>query len=274
MSLSPNSRILVIVLVSIVLVVLIYSLPKVVVSDDETDLEGETTTEEVHIHGEMESGGDIPDEEQLKELKQKFREEDNSGEKMSWGVALAELYIRLDQLDSAYWVARKLRSEGYVDESGFVKSRVFYRKMVQSTDQAEAARFADSAESTLLVVLEKDENDLGSKNMMAEVYLNKGEVMKSVMMLKEIVETDPDNSEAQFQLGILSVQSGQLDKAVERFSKVISTDSTNVKAYYWLGYSLVNSDRGDEALPVIEKARTMTDDPEVITALESLVENI
>ena len=146
--------------------------------------------------------------------------------------------------------------------------------MKVGADDSKVLQDADSAYKELQIVLEADPKDLRSKNMLADIYLTKGEVMSSVALLKEIVETDPNNVEAQFQLGILSVQSGQLVKGIGRFENVIENDSNNVKAYYWLGYCLVNTGDLDKARPVIAKARELTNDPEVIAALESLSENI
>src|SRR6187399_890208 len=39
--------------------------------------------------------------------------------------------------------------------------------------------------------------------------------MRGIMMLREIVEQDPNNAEAHWQLGLFAVQSGQMEKALE-----------------------------------------------------------
>ena len=40
--------------------------------------------------------------------------------------------------------------------------------------------------------------------------------MQGIMMLREVLEEDPKNELALFNMGMLSIQSGQYDKAVER----------------------------------------------------------
>ena len=49
--------------------------------------------------------------------------------------------------------------------------------------------------------------------------------MEGIMMLKEIVDQDPENVEALFYLGMFSMESGQFEKAVVRFQSILSIDS-------------------------------------------------
>lgn len=264
---------LLVVVVASVLVVLIYSLPKVVVSDDEGNLESETTTEDVHIHDE--SGSESkPDPEQLRKLRSDFGDGSAENYNPEWALALADLYTDMGYYDSALWVADRLSNDGFQKEQHFIKGRTFLFQMRNGDSEPEAMKFADSSEYHFKLVLNDEPENLRTMNLLAEVYLNKQEVMRSVQLLKKIVEIDPGNAEAQFQLGILSIQSQQFDKGVDRFRKVIESDSSNVKAFYWLAYCLVNTGASDEADDVISKAKTLTSDPEVLAALESLVENI
>ena len=51
--------------------------------------------------------------------------------------------------------------------------------------------------------------------------------MRGIMMLREVVEKNPQHENAQFNLGILSMKSGQYQKAAERFAKVLSINPQN-----------------------------------------------
>ncbi len=264
---------LLVFVVASILVVLIYSLPKVVVSDEKESLSSKADDQEVHIHNEGDPDHES-DPEQLRDLRMMISRSSPESLQPDLAIRLAEIYIDLGQNDSALWVAERLKAGGYYHEEKLVMGMSYLGMMRKSKEGEDMRRFADSSESNLLLVLNEDPADLYTKNLLAEVYLNKGEVMRSVQLLKEIVDTDANNVEAQFQLGILSIQSGQLEKGVERFEKVIENDSGNVKAMYWLAYCLVNTGSSEEAARVIELAKTKTDDAEVIAALESLSENI
>ncbi len=68
--------------------------------------------------------------------------------------------------------------------------------------------------------------------------------MEGVFMLRKILEKEPKNKEALFNLGLLSIQSKQYDKAIERFNQLLIIDSLDKRAYLHLGIS--NFELGNE----------------------------
>ena len=68
--------------------------------------------------------------------------------------------------------------------------------------------------------------------------------MEGVFMLRKILEKEPKNKEAIFNLGVLSIQSRQFDKAIERFNQLLIIDSLDKRAYLHLGIS--NFELGNE----------------------------
>tara|TARA_Y100000994_G_scaffold21439_1_gene15558 strand:- start:330 stop:788 length:459 start_codon:yes stop_codon:yes gene_type:complete len=68
--------------------------------------------------------------------------------------------------------------------------------------------------------------------------------MEGVFMLRKILEKEPKNKEALFNLGVLSIQSKQYDKAIERFNQLLIIDSLDKRAYLHLGIS--NFELGNE----------------------------
>ena len=61
--------------------------------------------------------------------------------------------------------------------------------------------------------------------------------MEGIFMLREILEKDPKNKEALYNLGVLSIQTAQYQNAVNRFNQIIAIDSSDKKAYLQLGIS-------------------------------------
>ena len=68
--------------------------------------------------------------------------------------------------------------------------------------------------------------------------------MEGVFMLRKILEKEPKNKEAIFNLGVLSIQSKQYNKAIERFNQLLIIDSLDKRAYLHLGIS--NFELGNE----------------------------
>ena len=82
--------------------------------------------------------------------------------------------------------------------------------------------------------------------------------MEGVFMLRNILENNPENTEALYYLGVLSNQTGQYQNALERFNQLIAIDSSDKRAYLQLGisnYSLGNKKKADSLFNIIRKSK-------------------
>ena len=55
--------------------------------------------------------------------------------------------------------------------------------------------------------------------------------------IRKIAETNPDNTNASFTLGVFSIQTGQFEKAEARFTHVLDLQADNYEAMYYLAYA-------------------------------------
>lgn len=108
-----------------------------------------------------------------------------------------------------------------------------------------------------------------AKTMEAVALVNGQDPMRGIMMLREIVQQEPDNAEAHWHLGLFSVQSGQMDKALERFKKVRDLDAEGFPdVWFYLGRTYATLDSTDQAIACLRKYRTLVQD----TALQHKVD--
>ena len=61
--------------------------------------------------------------------------------------------------------------------------------------------------------------------------------MEGIFMLRDIINKNPENTEALYYLGVLSLQTAQYENAAKRFNQIISIDSSDKRAYLQLGFS-------------------------------------
>lgn len=100
-------------------------------------------------------------------------------------------------------------------------------------------------------VLDFNPENLNAKTDLGACYADgTSEPMKGIMMLREVVEKDPNHEMAQYNLGMLSVKSGQLDKAIDRFNKVLSINPERHEVHYYLGQVLLQ--KGDTTAAIRE----------------------
>jgi len=98
--------------------------------------------------------------------------------------------------------------------------------------------------------------------------------MQGIMTIRKILEINPDNVEASFQLGIFSVQTGQFERAVQRFERVLELDPDNFAAMFELAnaqYQLGNTER---AKSLLQSVIQQTADPNLRQAANTLLNQL
>ena len=111
-----------------------------------------------------------------------------------------------------------------------------------------------------------------AKTQEAIALVNGQDPMRGIMMLREILEEDPNNVEAHWHLGLFSVQSGQYDKALGRFQKVLELDSVNFPdAWFYLGRTYATLDSNAQAIASLKKYRTLTQDTAILNGVDQFL---
>ena len=93
------------------------------------------------------------------------------------------------------------------------------------------------------VIDNKDVENQVNENFSIEkaIELVEGEnPMEGIFMLRDIIDKNPENTDALYYLGVLSLQTAQYENAAKRFNQIISIDSSDKRAYLQLGISNYN----------------------------------
>ena len=117
-----------------------------------------------------------------------------------------------------------------------------------------------------------DQDDVDLKK--ALLVIEKGEEpMKGIMMLRALLEKDPNNIDVIWQLGDLSIQSGQYPKAIARFEKFVSltegdeTGSGLIK----LSDSYFFDEKRQKALETLLKAKALDKDSKLEAEIQERI---
>ncbi|RYY35543.1 MAG: tetratricopeptide repeat protein [Sphingobacteriaceae bacterium] len=104
--------------------------------------------------------------------------------------------------------------------------------------------------------------NLDAKTGLGIAYVNGGAQgpMQGISLLLEVVKQDPQNRNANLNLGIFSMKSGQYDKAVERFKTVVA-QKPEVEPYFYLAESYKQLGKKKEAIEAYTKCKEMMPDP-------------
>ena len=104
-------------------------------------------------------------------------------------------------------------------------------------------------------------NSLEAKTGLGVAYVNGGATpMQGITLLLEVVKQEPDNRDANLNLGLFSMKSGQFEKAVQRFTTVIK-QKPEFEPYFYLGESYKQLGRKNEAIAAYQKCKELMPDP-------------
>lgn len=98
--------------------------------------------------------------------------------------------------------------------------------------------------------------------------------MQGIMTIRRVLEINPDNVEAGFQLGKFSLQTGQFEKAVQRFEKVLSISPDNFQAMIALAVAKMQLGENDTAQQLLETVIKDAPDSEVKLDARDLLNQI
>ncbi|MTI22131.1 tetratricopeptide repeat protein [Fulvivirga sp. RKSG066] len=264
---------------ALVLVVIIFNLPKVVVDNDpdKLDKEGEVV-ENTQQSGPVEEGHTPEltknDQARANSLKENLRLAKNTEKSLIFADSLAELYLKSNKYDSAAKFIEIIAQENPTEENLLRAGNVYYEAYGFAMDQNKQARLGAKAREYFDKVLAKSPDNLDVKNKLAMTYLTTSNPMQGIMMLRQILEANPENENAIFNLGVLSMQSGQYEKAVERFSALVEINPGHTQGQFFLGVSYLETGQKEKAREQFKLVKTLDDDPAVQATADSYLEEI
>jgi len=267
---------IILVVVTIVMVAILFSLPKVVVDNEEgvpmSSLSSDTSTSPASQIHDVQISDD--EKKQVEDLIERFAEADNKKNNAIFADSLAQLFKDLSLFDSAAKY-KEYKALNYPNEDNWIEvGDAFYEAQTFSQDPIVGEDFAIKARSYFQKVLELDSQNLEVKSKMAMTYVASVNPMRGIVMLREILEADPENELALFNLGMLSLQSAQYEKAVQRFLKLTLVDPEHLRAHFYLGISYLEVGDKDKAREEFELVKLKDKDPEIQANVDAYLNEI
>jgi predicted Zn-dependent protease len=255
----------------------LYLLPRYVVSNNAPEIESQNTANaaspvtanNAHAH-------EIPDslKSQLETLYDSYINAENQEKRFIFADSLAEAYKTVGKFDSLarYSEVRALEIPSL--ENLLAAGNGYYEAFNFAVNPSKRNILAEKARFYYSRVLEEDPSMLDVKSKLAMTYVTGAEPMTGIMMLREVIEQEPNNELAIYNLGILAITSGQLEKAIGRFEKLKELDPENPEANFYLGYCLFELGRERESKPFFEKVQEIGLTGDLLFASEDYLKRI
>lgn len=150
----------------------------------------------------------------------------------------------------------------------------YYEAYGFSVDDAKSARLGEKTRAVYQKALNQNPDLLAAKANMAMTYVSTQTPMAGIMMLREVLKAEPTNELALFNLGLLSMRSGQYQRAIERFRQILVNNPQNRKALFYLGISLAEANQKPEARKVLAQVKAQETDPQILAAVREYEEQL
>ena len=292
-----NKLVLLVIILAAALTVGLYTLPKVVVRDENKQLGasasgGHTTQapaatqagEDAPHNGapaSAESDGKAVHEQPLSAEKQKrvaalraeFASAGPAQKEVSGGKLIA-LFREATRYDSAAHYAGLLAQAQPTEGNLLRAGDAYFEAYSFAVDEKKTATLGQQTRQFYQQVLIKNPNLLSAKANMAMTYVNTDTPMQGIMLLREVLKQDPVNELALFNLGLLAMRSNQYERAVERFRQILVNNPASRKAKFYLGVSLAEAGQKAEAKQVLAQVKKQEKDPQILAAVREYEERL
>jgi tetratricopeptide (TPR) repeat protein len=257
---------------SILLIFILFQLPKVVV-ENESSL---TATSPDTVASHIQSHANAPEEVQtrIRSFRSLWGTTTEKEKNAIFADSLANLYGIANHFDSAAWFAEEASKFFNTTDSWVKAGDNYYQAYTLALDQSKQKALAVKAQEFYGKVLKANPSDLSVKTRMAMTYLTSSNPMQGITMLREVLAKDPQNELALFNMGMLSIQSGQYERAIERLEELIKINPGHIQGQLLLGLAWMNNGEEEKARKQFEKVKLLDKDPAVQATVDSYLKDL
>jgi tetratricopeptide (TPR) repeat protein len=186
---------------------------------------------------------------------------------------LAALYAKSGKFDSAGVFAEEAATFFNTEESWFKAGDSYYQAYTFALNANKQGNLGEKSRAQFERVLALNPKNLEAKTKMAMTYLSTAP-MQGVGMLREVIQEDPKNQLALFNLGMLSIQSGQHEKAINWLTRLVEVNPAHTQGTLLLGLAYMNTGDKKKAKEQFERVKDMDKDPAVQATVDSYLKDL
>jgi tetratricopeptide (TPR) repeat protein len=164
-------------------------------------------------------------------------------------------------------------------EKSWLNAADAFMKAAKFSNDANKANLYKSAIKDFGKVLAMNPDNLSAKVKLGTCYVESASLlgnqpMTGITLLREVLQKDSTNIEANLQLGLFSVTSQQYDKAIARFQRILRIDSTHVDMYVYLGDTYLSMGKKKEAIESYENYKAKVKDTLIVRNIDNYIKKL
>lgn len=189
-------------------------------------------------------------------------------------LELADAYFAYKQFSvSGFYFLQEAENTKSIEL--FVKAGDAFRDAYRNNnDSTTTPLLVEKAKVAYQQALDIDSANLDAKTGLGTCFVDASEnPMQGIQLLLEVVKKDPENINANLNLGMFSMRSGQYDKAIARFETVVKK-KPSAESYAMLAEA--HEQKGDKAsaIKALTKAKEYVIDPQIIAGIDAYIKTL
>ncbi|MBX2841516.1 MAG: tetratricopeptide repeat protein [Flammeovirgaceae bacterium] len=263
----------IVISVAIIMIIGLALLPRVVVDNDKI-LSEEQVSGEAHSDPDNEEGILAEDYEKISKSIQSFYGSKSKEEKASILEEIIGEFKAINRYDSAAVYAEYFAIE-YPEDNNFQKAgEIYFEAFTFAFDSEKKKRLAVKTREIFQRVLDNNPGLLDLKTKIGLTYMSSENPMQGIMMIRAVLEQDPDNELAISNMGVLAMQSGQYNKALARFQKLIELNPQDMQARFYLGVCYKELGEKEKAREILNLVKSQESNPDVLSMVDKVLSEI
>ena len=197
---------------------------------------------------------------QISKLEDEIKLASNT-EKLVLQKALAQKWDDVNEPAPAAFLWEQIASTENSYKNWLTAGNYFTDAYNNCKDSTVLPTFVGKAINAYVKALVINTKSLEAKSGLGAAYVTEGKnPMQGIQLLLGVVKEDPENLNANMNLGLFSMKSGQFEKAINRFKTVISIKESP-EVYFYLGTSYENLGDNSDAIIAYTKSKELAADP-------------
>lgn len=270
-----NKGQIVLVVVAILAVVGLYSLPKVVV-DNDNDQGTQAFMDDTQPEGVVDHSSEIPEiaKGRIDQFKGQLFSNGNMAEDQVALDSLMNVFRSINKYDSAAYYAAEFATKFNTVKHWRKAGDAYYEAFTFALDEQKLRLMGNKTREAYENVLQAEPDNYDVQHNIAMTYVSSNAPMQGIMMLRGIIEKDPSNQQALMSMGRMSIQTGQFENGVDRFESYVSYYPEDVEGNLFLGVCYYETGQLVKAQTQFEKVKALGAPPQILTAADEYLERI
>lgn len=211
---------------------------------------------------------------EVQNWKEIFYQSTSQASKLEVLEKLLGVYIKSNRFDSAAKYAEHYATDYPSLQTKLKAGDLYYEAFTFAILPKKSEAAGEKAREFYEAVLAEKPDSLNLKVKIGRTLILPQNPMGGIRMILNVLEEDPTNRSALYNLGLLAIQSNQLEKAEGRFKQILELYPEDEEGLFYLGVIYSESQRSADAVKLFDRLEEISENEAILQAVRKYRETM